>query len=167
MNLVQETKNFDMNPLIRLSENASEAEIQTAKFDCLNLINYLSWVLSDDEPLPEFGVYFTTRNEFQDKKVLFTRSIYQYLKTFDPLAPENKEITENLSDILDFFGTDKKLEIFGIMANKFNIRINVEAALAQAIVEPQIKFDHNNIYKRVWHKLLQDQIFNKSNEQSR
>lgn len=169
MTLAQDRKIFDINPLIRLPENASDAEIQNAGSDCLVLVNYLSWILGEQTPPQHFGMYFTARNEFTDKKVVFMKNIYNFLKTFNPTAPENKEIAENLSEILDFFGDDKKMQLFEIMPNKFNLRVNVEAAIAQAIVEPHIKFDHNNTYRRVWHKLLQEQVLNDNNniEQSR
>jgi len=168
MTLTQDRKNFDINPLIRLSENASDAELQNAGCDCIVLINYLSWILGEQTPPQQFGIYFTARNEFNDKKVIFTRNIYNFLKNFNPSAPRNKEITENLSDILDFFGDGKKAQIFEIMPNKYNLRINLEAAIAQAIIEPNVKFDDNNTYKKIWQKLIQEQVLNNNNfEQNR
>lgn len=158
MSLAQDLKKFDNRPVINLPSNTTEQDIFVLYYDCFNLIGYISWILSGETPPPKFGTYFASRNEFLDPNAVFTKNIFAYLKKFNPSAPENKEITKNLSEIVDFLNKGQRMEMFNILPRKFNLRVNLEAAIAQAITEPHIKFDNNNPYRKVWNKFLQEHI---------
>ena len=167
MSLAQDFKKYDNRPVIKLPENLSDEDIKAAYSDCIYLTQYLSWILSGNTPLPQFGTYFASRNEFLEPNVVFTKNIFSYLKRFNPQAPENKEITHNLTEINDFFQTGKNMEIFKILPRKFNLRINIESALAQAITQPQIRFDKTNEYRRIWTQVLQECFPSQNDERSR
>lgn len=167
MTLLQDLKKFGDAPIMKISANPAEDELNAMNLDYVNLLEVISKVLTSEPLPPEYGTYFLSRNEYADKNVIFTKNIFHFLENFNPNLPENKEIAQNLAEIYKFFRDNDNRQLFRVIPRNFNIRINLEAAIAKAITEPHIKFDSANPYRKVWILVLQEYMSNQNNELTR